>query len=140
MTTSLSGASGGADFEPNAVGFDAQARAGEHRWHTAGKTVSQQDRPAKNLRATPHRRREETVRRAEPGRVRPAGVTGVDRCRDEDPLSVIDADERKLQQPAKALLGAQMPTSAPSRSRPWPENSAYVVIDVGKNGISMEKK
>ena len=44
-------ASGGADFEPNAVGFDAQARAGEHRRHAAGKTVSQQDRQAENLRA-----------------------------------------------------------------------------------------
>jgi hypothetical protein len=38
----------------------------------------------------------------------------VDRCRDENPLSVIDADERKLQQPAKALLRAKIRVIAPS--------------------------
>ena len=68
---------------------------------------------AENLRATPHCRREQAASRAEPGRIGPAGVAGVDRRGNENPLGVIDADERKLQQPAKALLGAQIRVIAP---------------------------
>ncbi|MGA2044901.1 MAG: hypothetical protein ABSG83_16200, partial [Roseiarcus sp.] len=41
------------------------------------------------------------------------GVAGVDRRGDEHPLGMIEADERKLQEPAEALLGAQIRVVAP---------------------------
>ena len=108
LTTSLSGARG--PRRPRAArnwGRCANARWPARRARRR-KTVGQQDGAAENLRAAPLLRRDQADGGAEPRGVRSAGVAGVNGGGDEDPLGMRDADERKLQQPAKALFGSEV--------------------------------
>ena len=91
-----------------AAGARSRARTGP-----AGETIGELHRAPENLGPPPQRRREKPDRRREPWRVGAAGVAGVHRRGDEHPLGVIDADERKLQEPAEALLGPQIDRVAP---------------------------
>ena len=95
-------------LKPDAIGLDAQSRAFQHGRHAAGKSISEQDGAAEDLRPAAFRWRQQLDGGPQPRRVRSADVTGMNGRGDEDALRMGDADKRKLEQPAKTLFRAEI--------------------------------